>query len=280
MASKRNTTRAGAGDGARRGRGPLRGPSRSVDDDVAAEQDRLEQAQQIIGYRFVDPGKLLSALTHRSFKNETATDLPHNEVLELLGDAVLSVVVVDHLVRQSVDADEGTLTERRAAHVSTDALAKASASSGLASLLRTSKGLVAERPVNITADVVEAVIGAIWLDAGEGRLEACTRAIARVLGPPPEHVVDERQNAKRVLQERLQRLFGRAPDYGVERGQGPNHAPSYNATVSFGGTALGTGTGVSKRAASEAAAIAACERLASLDDVGVRLLVAGDEGAA
>ena len=73
----------------------------------------------------------------------------------------------------------------------------------------------------------------------------------------------------------MQRLFGRAPDYGVERGEGPNHAPSYTATVSFGGVALGVGTGNSKRVASEAAAVAACERLALMDDVGVRLLIGG-----
>jgi ribonuclease-3 len=131
--------------------------------ELVVEANRLARAEAIVGYQFVNRRFLLTALTHRSWLNEHASGGGHNELLELLGDAVLGLVVVDELVRTSPNAGEGELTVRRAAHVSAEALAPVSVSSGLAALIRAGRGvIVAGLPANVAADAVEAVIGAVW----------------------------------------------------------------------------------------------------------------------
>ncbi len=247
-----------------------------VSRELDAEAQRLSRAEQVAAHVFVDRALLLQALTHKSFLNENDTVLGHNEVLELLGDAVLSLVVVEYLVGASAittpahsGSEEGQLTERRAAHVSTENLARAALSTGLAELLRTGKGLrpQGQLSANLAADVVEAVLGAVYQDAG---LAAARTTVHALLGPPPEVVVVGAAHAKRVLQERLQRLFGKAPEYVVTRGDGPNHAPLYRAVVAFAGQALGEGCGKNKRVATEVAAAAAVASLACVDDPALR----------
>lgn len=245
---------------------PPTGRSLSVVDDVRAEATRLAAAETVIAYAFRDRRHLLTALTHSSWKNEHSTDVEHNEVLEFLGDAVLSLVVVDELVKCSPGATEGALTERRAAHVSAEVLAMAATRTGLDGLLRTGKGLSGNRPQNVVADVVEAVIGGVWLDAGTNGLDACRAVVHQLLGAPPTVVAEAGMHAKRVLQERLQRLLGKAPDYHVVRADGPNHAPTYRAEVCFKDVVLGAGNGTNKRSATEAAAADAVLSLASVDD--------------
>ena len=237
--------------------------------EILGEAVRLGRAEDVAAHVFQRRALLLQALTHKSFLNEHETALGHNEVLELLGDAVLSLVVVEHLVGASPDAGEGHLTERRAAHVSTENLARASFSTGLADLLRTGNGLRPNGQLseNLAADVVEAVLGAVFQDAG---LPAARRSMHAMLGPPPEVVVTGTAHAKRVLQERIQRVFGKAPEYVVTRGDGPNHAPLYRAVVVFAGKTLGEGSGKNKRVATEEAAVAAVAALAPLDDPAVR----------
>jgi len=234
--------------------------------DVAAEAERLDAAEAVLGYRFVERAHLLRALTHSSYKNERPAGVADNEVLELLGDSVLSLVVVEALVRNGDGAGEGELTERRAAHVSAPTLAKAAATTGLDRLLRTGKGLTGGRPDNVIADVVEAALGAVWLDAGDGGLTACRAVVQRLLGPPPASATVVEVHAKRSLQERLQRLFGRPPDYDVRREDGPNHAPVFVAEVRFDTHLLGQGRGKNKRAATEAAAGAALDDITPLTD--------------
>jgi ribonuclease-3 len=251
-------------------RRPVRSASAApvgLDEDIAREVSRLDRAEALLGYRFRDRRLLLSALTHASWRNEQPTETPDNEVLELLGDAVLSLVVVDELVRDMVPGvGEGELTERRAAHVSAEALARAASAIGLDGLLRTERGLHERRPLNVVADVVEAVIGAVWRDAGDDALPACRALVGRLLGSPPTRVEPTGLRAKRRLQERLQRLFGRPPDYVVDRREGPNHAPTFVASARFDGEILGTATGTNKRLATEAAAAAACALLEGVDD--------------
>jgi ribonuclease-3 len=232
--------------------------------ELNAEAARLSRAEQIVGHAFVDRARLLSALTHRSFLNEHKSAVPHNEVLELLGDAVLSLVVVEALVQTSPGADEGDLTERRAAHVSTANLARAATSSGLVALLRTGRSLALGVPENAAADVVEAVLGACYVDGG---LQAARALVQRLLGPPPAAAVPTTANAKKDLQERLQGLVGHAPTYVVVHKDGPNHAPVFLAEVVLGEVVLGRGEGRNKRVATEAAAAAALAALVDVDDV-------------
>jgi ribonuclease-3 len=234
-----------------------------IDDELRAESDRLARAERVLGRTFSDRARLLSALTHRSFGNERPSAVPHNEVLEFLGDAVLSLVVVDELVRMSPEANEGELTVRRAAHVSTTNLARAATTHGLVGLLRTGRSLASGVTENVAADVVEAVLGAAYLDGG---LDAARMLVAHLLGPPPLAAPATTGHAKQALQERLQPLVGHAPTYVVTPGEGPRHAPSFVAEVAFAGVVLGRGEGRNKRAATEAAAAAAVASLAEVED--------------
>lgn len=234
--------------------------------EIAGERPRLQRAMELIGHRFVDESLLLRALTHKSLLNERATFVGHNEVLELLGDAVLSLVAVEGLVRNSPDADEGELTERRAAFVSEVALAARADDLGLFALLRTSKSIVNTSPASTRADLVEALLGAVYLDGG---LEPARIAAHRLLGDPPKQIGPASMHAKRVLQERLQSVFGEPPSYHVERSHGPMHAPIFRALAKFRGVVIGEGDGKNKRTATEAAAAAALASLES-DDVLLR----------
>lgn len=230
------------------------------------DDERVARASRALSHTFRDPGLLLRALTHKSLLNERFIDSGHNEVLELLGDAVLGLVAVEHLVRASPGADEGELTERRAAWVNEQALAARADVLGLAELLRAAKGIEGHAPLSARADLVEALIGAVYLDAG---IEAARAATLHLLGEPPERVAAAVAHAKRVLQERLQRVFGEAPVYDVDKGTGPNHAPTFRAAVLFRGVRLGEGEGKNKKEATEAAAANAVTTL-EIDDASLR----------
>jgi ribonuclease-3 len=239
--------------------------------ELRAEASRLDRAERILAHAFRRRALLLEALTHKSYLNEHATHVPCNEQVELLGDAVLSLVTLDALLGQTPGAVEGELTDRRAAHVSEAALEARGESSGLAALLRTSKGAM-DVQRSMKADLIEAVLGAVYRDAG---LEAARVVAARLLGEPPRvAVVSEATNAKRTLQERLQRLFGEPPAYDAAKKDGPNHAPTFEARVMFRGAELGRGEGASKRAATEAAAEHALTTLGT--DEALRARFAGD----
>ena len=142
-----------------------------IDDDSGAEREqreqRLQRATELLGYSFRNPSLLLRALTHSSFLNENKSagdEGRDNEVLELLGDAVLSLCTMDGLVRATPEADEGELTDRRASYVSEEALAAKADTSGLTSLLRTGKSIVGKVPTSARADLVEAILGDVKPD--------------------------------------------------------------------------------------------------------------------
>ena len=236
------------------------GPA-DIADELVRERARLDAVERVLGYTFVERAHLLAALTHTSYLNERVTHVASNEQLELVGDAVLSLVTVDALLRQTPDSAEGDLTERRAAYVSEPSLARAADTHALAPLLRTGRALTSPTP-SACADLVEALVGAVYRDGG---LEPARRVVHALLGPPPSVVpqgaLAARVQAKRVLQERLQALFGEPPRYETEKLDGPNHAPRFRARCVFKGDLLGEGEGGNKQAATESAAAAA---LASL----------------
>ena len=125
------------------------------------EGSRLERAERVLGHVFRERALLLRALTHSSFTNEQHSSVGDNETLELLGDAVLSLVTTEALLRATPDAGEGELTVRRAAHVSEAALARAALAAGLPALLRTGKSVAPVVPLSTGADLVEAVLAAV-----------------------------------------------------------------------------------------------------------------------
>ena len=204
------------------------------------------------------PEELLTlALTHRSYAYENG-GLPTNERLEFLGDAVLGLVVTETLYRAHPDLPEGQLAKLRAAVVNMRALAEVARGLDLGPHLLLGRGEQTsggQDKSSILADTLEALIGAVYLDAG---IEAAATLV--------HHLLDEllRTSAlrgagldwKTSLQELTANHSLGVPEYLVAE-EGPDHAKVFHATVRVGGLARGTGSGRSKKEAEQIAASAA-----------------------
>lgn len=236
------------------------------------DEARLARVEEILGHRFADRALVLRALTHRSHVHEDrgGTGVGHNERLEFLGDAVLGLVTAEALLLMSPNADEGELTRRRAAFVSEAPLAAAAEARGLGPLLRMGRGQTQEggdRLASLLADAVEALIAAVYLDAG---LAKAREVVGRLLGQPPSHDVVAAVDPKTRLQELLQAKRGLVPRYEVARVGGAEHEPRYEALVWCEEKLLGRGEGPSKKLATRAAASAALDDSATLMGDGAR----------
>ena len=216
-----------------------------------------------LGHEFDDPGLLELALRHRSWCAENG-GVPSNERLEFLGDSVLGIVITDHLFTASPDEPEGVLARRRSELVNTVMLAEISAEMGLGSAIQLGKGEEStggRQKASILADTLEAVFGAVYLDAG---LDAARGVILDLYG---DRMVDVAQGAfmndhKSRLQELAAQRFGELPRYELA-GSGPEHAKLFTASVTIDGDVLGTGEGRTKKEAEQAAAAEAYDRLAA-----------------
>jgi ribonuclease III len=219
--------------------------------------DDLQQALQIE----IDPGLLLLALTHRSFAYEHG-GIPTNERLEFLGDSILGQAVTVKLFLDHPDLDEGELAKRRASLVSSVALAEVGRSIGLGPYVRLGRGETmtggADKP-SILADTVEAIIGAVYLDAGG---DAATAFVLRLIAPllrDPERF-GAAMDPKTSLQEIAARRSAPPPVYTVTE-SGPDHNKHFIATVSVGELVRASGEGSSKKQAEMAAALEAWTEL-------------------
>lgn len=209
---------------------------------------RLEAA---LGHDFGRPELLRQALTHRSF------GAANNERLEFLGDAVLNCAIAAALYRRFPDLKEGDLSRLRAALVRQESLAAVAAGLGLGNCLRLGEGEQksggARRP-SILADGLEAVLGAIHLDAG---FEAARGAVERLFAgaiaaiDPGESGKDPKTALQEVLQGRRLPL----PRYGLLATRGEAHAQEFEVECVIDGLGVrGTGSGASRRIAEQQAA--------------------------
>jgi ribonuclease-3 len=223
--------------------------------------DALTDLAERLAHDFEDPELLGRALAHRSWCAETPGNAS-NERLEFLGDAVLGLVVTDHVFRSYPLLPEGELAKVRASVVSAAALADVAAELDLGRALLLGKGEDAsggrEKP-SILADALEAVIGAVYLDAG---WEAAAEVVLGLLGDRIAAAAagPGGQDYKTRLQELSARSFEDVPSYLVVD-EGPDHAKRFFATVILGGRPRGRGEGRSKKQAEQAAARCAWEVL-------------------
>lgn len=229
---------------------------------MAAPPPDLRGLEERLGVRFKDRTLLETAVTHRSYLNENpGSAKEHNERLEFLGDAVLELVVTDHLYR-AYAMPEGDLTNLRAAVVRGEMLAKVAAAWGLDSFLRLSRGErrdVGKARQFILANAVEAVLGAVYLDQG---MRAAQKLIDRDIVQLLPDVIEKglHIDAKSRFQELAQERFRATPVYEVRDESGPDHARVFRIAVRVGKDAWGEGTGSSKQEAEQAAARAALAR--------------------
>lgn len=218
-----------------------------VPEDVSVLADRL-------GCRFSDLSLLRQAVSHRSWCGEQG-DVPSNERLEYLGDAVLGLVVARFTYFRYPELPEGRLAKIRSAVVNARVLAEVAADLGVGKVLLLGKGEEASggrHKSSILADTVEAVIGAVYLDSGWDAAEAL---VLRSLGERIERAAEEPDDFdhKSRLQELTVRRGEGVPTYEME-GWGPDHDRRYRAWVYVGGVCRGSGEGRSKKDAEQAAA--------------------------
>ncbi len=229
----------------------------------------LDVLQERIGYRFGDVSYLERAVTHSSYSNETGARNHHllcNERLEFLGDSVLSLVVSNYLYTHFSEYPEGTLTRIRSAVVCEAALAAFAEKIGLGEFLLLGRGEAqnggAEKPA-ILADAFEALLAAIYLDAGA---EDSMQSVAKFLLPLVKSAIntmpemgDVRIDSKSRLQEFIQqdREQKEVLEYRLVGESGPDHNKTFTVDLYLGANCIGNGKGHSKKAAEQAAAKAA-----------------------
>lgn len=225
----------------------------------------LQALQRRLGHTFDDPDLLTRALTHRSFGSD------HNERLEFLGDAVLSLGVSALLYRRFSGSDEGDLTRVRAHLVREDSLHRAALSLGLPEVLRLSDGEArgggAQRP-SMLADAMEALIGAVFLDRG---FDAACALVERLFGDLISGTEADswRKDAKTELQEWLQARHVPVPAYRIVATRGQAHAQTFEVECAVATLGLAErGEGRSRRAAEQEAATRMLQGLQASDRPG------------
>jgi ribonuclease-3 len=223
----------------------------------------LQLLQQKIGIHFRDPSLLLEAVTHSSFANESPHLSPRdNERLEYLGDAVLQLITAEYLYKHHPGASEGELTQTRSAMVNTNTLALLAEQLDMGSYLYLGKGIAKGGGRNLKsllANMFEAVLGAVFLDAG---YDAAYHYYLNRYRSLPAPAQDE--NFKGRLQQVAQERFGATPFYDSEGARVGNRR-EYTSVVFAGAEPLGTGHGATKQEAEQEAAKAALKSLVGGD---------------
>jgi ribonuclease III len=219
----------------------------------------------VLDVHFDDPRLLDRALSHRSWAFEEGGQ-PTNERLEFLGDAVLGLVVTDEIYSAHPDEQEGRLAKLRAAAVRSETLADVARGLQLGEYVKLGRGEMASGGADkdsILGDVLEAILGAVYLDQGFATAyDLVQRLFAEVLGELAES--DTALDYKTSLQELSAARFDALPRYEVTD-EGPDHAKTFTAEVHVDGERLGRGKGRSKKQAEQRAAREAHRALTATD---------------
>lgn len=219
--------------------------------------------EERLGYSFRNRALLETALTHSSYANENrASGIVCNERLEFLGDSVLGVTVADFLYRHFPDMPEGRMTRLRAELVCEQSLHRVALELHLGDYLRLGKGEEhngGRKRASILSDAVEAVIAAMYLDAG---METAAEFIHRCLLDDVRAIETPTfTDYKTSLQELVQRHSGQVLSYELVGEEGPDHAKTFRVQVCLNGDPIGRGTGRTKKEAEQTAAANALEAL-------------------
>jgi len=232
-------------------------------EDFGSDMLIREEVQQQISYAFKNAELLKRALTHKSFANENKVAL-HNERLEFLGDSVLNLIISEYLMKFCPSSSEGDLSRLRAAIVNEPALAEVARKIRLGTYLLLGKGeeLTGGRNKNsLLADSLEALIAAVYLDAGIEATRSLTINLFEDMlhrhcreGAAPS---DYKTKLQEYCQERLKQL----PEYRVVSKTGPDHQKQFVVEVFLTGVMHGQGNGKSKKEAQQQAAKDALAKL-------------------
>ena len=210
--------------------------------------NRLDALQDQMGYRFIDAGLLRTALTHKSAPSASGG---HYERLEFLGDRVLGIEVAHALYAHFIDEDQGYLTKRFHALVQQNALAMIADRLALQEYIITNAAKEAAKQPSVMADVVEALIAAIYLDGGQSEARAF---IFRFLDITKTTSDDGDANPKSALQEWAMAHKYDLPSYHLIGVTGPDHAPQFSIEARLDDGLKTQASGASKKEAEQQAA--------------------------
>lgn len=238
-------------------------------------RSRTPDVYAMLGYTFRQPHLLEEALTHKSHVNEAKEKRRrHNERLEFVGDAVLALVISEHLAATYPDANEGELSKLKAQLVSESTLAGVAKRLGLGELLKLGRGEELTRgrqKTSLLADAMEAVLAAVYLDGG---LDSVRELTLRAFQPEFQDVKNrlEGDNSidtldyKTQLQEWCQKRFEGLPQYVTVRETGPDHQKTFEVQLLIQGDVVGLGEGRSKKEAEQMAAKQGLRHVIEYDD--------------
>ncbi len=218
---------------------------------------QFEPFEKKLGLSFKNKDLLTQAFVHRSYLNENPDfHLDQNERLEFLGDAVLELVITEHLYKDHPDKAEGELTNWRASLVNAKMLASLAEELGLNEFLLLSRGEAKElgkARQYILANTFEALVGAMYLDSG---YETCDKFIEKYLLIKLPEIIESKsyKDAKSHFQEEAQEKAGVTPLYKVIKEWGPDHKKKFTVAVFLGKEPVAEGEGYSKQEAEEEAA--------------------------
>jgi ribonuclease-3 len=227
--------------------------SKSKEPEVSAKLLEIVRLfRERIGYQFVNPNLLLSALTHASGAQHR---LASNERLEFLGDAILGAIVCEILFIRYPEYLEGDLTKIKSVVVSRSTLSKLSDEAKLQDFLILGKGMTthAEVPPSLLADLFESLIAAIYLDGGH---EAARGFVVPRLEPEIELAAtgESALNYKSSLQQLSQREFSQTPIYHLLDEKGPDHSKCFKIAAQIGKTRYSPAWGKNKKESEQRAA--------------------------
>ena len=216
------------------------------------DEHEIKFLEEGIGYTFEDKMILEEALCHSSFAKEYGLSY-NNERLEFLGDSVLEFIVTRTLFRTYPDANEGELTQMRSGLVKTDSLFKKADSLRIPYIVLHGHTMkTGNLPKSVTANALEAVIGAVCLDGG---MSAAERVVKKLFLNDNEELLTE-QDPKTALQLWLQARGMPLPNYELLKTEGPSHAPTFTVRLYMNGFEhVETGTSRKKAEAKVAALI-------------------------
>ncbi len=227
---------------------------------------RINKLEEKIGYTFKDKSLPLSALTHRSFVAEYHRKIKDYEVLEFLGDAVLSLIVSEILIKAYPEAKEGELSQIRSAVVSETYLSKLARIINLNELVLLSKGEIQQKGMereSLLCDVFEAVFGAVYVDCGyfiDPPRQIFNKLFKEKLLKDIEEG-DIPRDYKSLLQIITQKVFGITPKYRFISAEGPEHEKIFTMECIITEDIKTTGTGRSKKEAETKAAQKAYQKI-------------------
>lgn len=222
---------------------------------------RVAEAEQVCGHHFENRDLIISALTHPSAAEGRPVSASY-ERLEFLGDSVLGAIVARDLFERFPQMDEGALTQMKISLVSGKMLSSVAQRLGIGPLIvmgESERGTGERGMHSALENVYEAIVGALYLDAG---YDAAHAFVIRTLGPEVTPELAEKPiSPKSRLQEVTQRDMHCSPEYRLVDEQGPAHDPTFTSVVCVDGRRVGRGSGSSKKSSESAAAKDALVRL-------------------